>query len=148
MAAAVARRYGDRFLIAVARRPNETPEDAISAYRAAFRAALDRDGRMCLCGVLGAEAGALSDEVAEAILSFFRRCIDDLCERIAGADAQARAFHIMATLEGAMMLARAYSDIQAFDRATACLVTSPPTAIHADAAPPLTQGSRDPSSFV
>ena len=58
----------------------------------------------------------------------------------------ARVF--IATLEGAMMLARAYSDIQAFDRATACLVPSPPTAIHADAAPPLTQGSGDPSSFV
>src|SRR4029077_1672389 len=59
MAAAVARRYGDRFLAAVARRPNERAEDAISAYRSAFRAALDRDGRMCLCGVLAAEAGVL-----------------------------------------------------------------------------------------
>ena len=49
MTAAVARRYGDRFLAAVARRPNERAEDAISAYRSVFRAALDRDGRMCLC---------------------------------------------------------------------------------------------------
>jgi len=57
MTAAVARRYGDRFLAAVARRPNERAKDAISGYRSAFRAALDRDGRMCLCGVLGAEAG-------------------------------------------------------------------------------------------
>jgi TetR/AcrR family transcriptional repressor of nem operon len=78
MTAAVARRYGDRFLAAVARRPNERAEDAISAYRSAFRAALDRDGRMCLCGVLGAEAGVLSPEVAEEIVSLFRRCIDDL----------------------------------------------------------------------
>ena len=64
-AAAVARRYGDRFLTAVARRPNESPEDAISTYRLAFRAAHDQDGRMCLCGVLGAEAGVLSPEIAE-----------------------------------------------------------------------------------
>ena len=48
MAAAVARRYGDRFLEAVAARPGESGEEAISVYRSAFRAALDRDGRMCL----------------------------------------------------------------------------------------------------
>jgi len=57
MAAAVARRYADRFFAAVARRPNETAEDAIAAYRSTFKAVLDRDGRMCLFGVLGAEAG-------------------------------------------------------------------------------------------
>ena len=42
MIAAIARRYGDQFLAAVARRPNERAEDAIFAYRSAFRAALDR----------------------------------------------------------------------------------------------------------
>ena len=86
MTAAVARRYGVRFLAAVARRPNERAEDAMSAYRSAFR-----DGRMCLCGVLGAEAGVLSPEVAEEIVSFFRRCIDDLSQRIGGPGAEARA---------------------------------------------------------
>jgi TetR/AcrR family transcriptional repressor of nem operon len=44
MAAAVARRYGDRFLAAVARRPNESAGDAISVYRLAFREALSRPG--------------------------------------------------------------------------------------------------------
>jgi TetR/AcrR family transcriptional repressor of nem operon len=76
MAAAVARRYGDRFLATVAPRSNETGENAISAYRSAFRKALELDGRMCLCGVLGAEAGVLPPEVVEEIQSFFRRCID------------------------------------------------------------------------
>ena len=118
LAAAVARRYGDRFLATVAPRPNETGEDAISAYRSAFRKAFERDGRMCLCGVLGAEAGVLTPEVVEEIQSFFRRCIDDLTRRIGGPDAEARAFHVMATLEGGMMLARAYRDIGAFDQAT------------------------------
>jgi TetR/AcrR family transcriptional repressor of nem operon len=121
MAAAVARRYGDRFLATVAPRPNETGNDAISAYRSAFRKALERDGRMCLCGVLGAEAGVLTPEVVEEIQSFFRRCIDDLTQRIGGPEAEARAFHVMATLEGGMMLARAYRDIGAFDQAVASL---------------------------
>src|SRR6202048_1475644 len=121
MAAAVARRYRDRFLEAVAARPGESGEEAISVYRSAFRAALDRDGRMCLCGVLGAEAGALSPDVAGEILSFFRRCIDDLSRRIGGPGAEARAFHVMATLEGAMMLARAYRSVEVFDHAVGSL---------------------------
>lgn len=122
MTAAVVRRYGDRLLAAIAPLPDETPADAIAAYRSAFRAALDRDGLMCLCGVLGAEAGILSDDVAEAIQVFFRRCIEDLSSRIGGPSAIARAFHVMATLEGGMMLARAYGSIEAFDQATACFV--------------------------
>jgi len=73
---------------------------------------------MRLCGVLGAEAGVLTPEVVEEIQSFFRRCIDDLTERIGGPEAEAESFHVMATLEGGMMLARAYRDIGAFDQAT------------------------------
>ena len=122
MAAAVARRYGDRFFAAVARAPRETAEDAIAAYRSAFKAALDRDGLMCLFGVLGAEAGGLSPEVGDEILFFFRRCIEDLTQRIGGADGEARAFQVIATLEGGMMLARAYQATAAFDRAAAGLL--------------------------
>src|ERR1700734_4047794 len=64
MAAAVARRYADRFFANVAHQPNETAEDAIAAYRSTFKGALDKDGLMCLFGVLGAEAGGLLPEVA------------------------------------------------------------------------------------
>jgi TetR/AcrR family transcriptional regulator, transcriptional repressor for nem operon len=122
MAAAVARRYGDRFFAAVARPPSETAEDAIAAYRSAFKAALDRDGLMCLFGVLGAEAGGLCPEISDEILSFFRRCIEDLTQRIGGTDGEARAFQVIATLEGGMMLARAYQDREAFDQAVGGLV--------------------------
>jgi TetR/AcrR family transcriptional repressor of nem operon len=122
MAAAVARRYGDRFFAAVARRPEESADDAVSAYLLAFRSALKQDGLMCLFGVLGAEAGVLTPEIAEEIETFFRRCIDDLSKRIGGPAAEERAFHVMATLEGGMMLARAYRSIEAFDQAVASLV--------------------------
>ena len=121
MAAAVARRYADRFLAEVVGQPNETAEDAIAMYRSAFRTALDPDGRMCLCGVLGAEAGGLPPEVAEATLIFFQRCIEDLSQRMGGPDAKARALQVMATLEGGMVLARALGSIDAFDQATASL---------------------------
>jgi TetR/AcrR family transcriptional repressor of nem operon len=122
MAAAVARRYADRFFAAVAPRPNETAGDAIAVYRSTFKAALDREGQMCLFGVLGVEAGGLPPEVAKEILSFFRRCIEDLSRRIGGPDGETRAFQILATLEGGMMLARAYQNIEAFDQAVAGLV--------------------------
>jgi TetR/AcrR family transcriptional repressor of nem operon len=121
MAAAIARRYAGRFFAAVARQPNETAEDAISAYRSTFKAALDRDGMICLFGVLGAEAGGLSPEIAKEILFFFRRCIEDLSQRIGGPDGETRAFQVMATLEGGMMLARACGNIEAFDQAAAGL---------------------------
>ena len=121
MAAAVARRYADRFFATVARSSDVTADEAIAAYRSAFKAALDRDGMMCLFGVLGAEAGGLSPEVANEILTFFRRCIEDLSQRIGGPDAEARAFQVIATLEGGMMLARAYQDASAFDQAAAGL---------------------------
>jgi TetR/AcrR family transcriptional regulator, transcriptional repressor for nem operon len=122
MAAAVARRYAERFFAAVARRGDEGSEDAIAAYRSTFKAALGRDALMCLFGVLSVEAGGLPPEVANEMPSFFRRCIDDLSQRIGGPDPEARAFHVIATLEGAMMLARAYRDTEAFDRAVSGLV--------------------------
>jgi TetR/AcrR family transcriptional repressor of nem operon len=80
---------------------------------------------MCLCGVLGAEAGALAPEVTVEVQSFFRGCIEDLARRIGGPDATACAYHIMATLEGGMMLARTYGDIDAFDQSTSALTTRP-----------------------
>jgi TetR/AcrR family transcriptional repressor of nem operon len=74
----------------------------------------------------------LSPDVAGEILSFFRRCIDDLSRRIGGLDAEARAFHVIATLEGGSMLARVYGDIAAFDQAAAGLIQPWPGADHGE----------------
>jgi hypothetical protein len=76
---------------------------------------------MCLFGVLSVEAAGLPPEVANEIPLFFRRCINDLSQRIGGPNPEARAFQVIATLEGGMMLARAYQDTEAFDRAVAGL---------------------------
>jgi TetR/AcrR family transcriptional repressor of nem operon len=122
MAAAVARRYGERFFELVGGREGETPDDVIAVYRAIFRQEIERDGRMCLNGILGAEAGRLPPEVVDENETYFRRCIDDLSS--GGADSIDRAFHVMATLEGGLILAGTYGDIGAFDHATTSLVTS------------------------
>lgn len=60
---------------------------------------------MYLTGMLGAEAGGSPPEVVEEIETFFRRCID-LSRRIDGHDFVARASHVMAALEGGLILAR------------------------------------------
>ena len=122
MAVAVARRYRERFFDLVGRRPGETADDVVAIYRAALRNEIERDSRMCLTGMPGVEAGGLPPEVVEEIETFFRRCIEDLSSRIGGPDAMARAFYIMAALEGRLILARAYGDISAFDYATASLM--------------------------
>ncbi len=67
---------------------------------------------------------ALTPEVAAEVQSFFRRCIEDLAGRVGGLGATARAHQIIATLEGGMILARAYGDIGAFDQATSALSLS------------------------
>jgi TetR/AcrR family transcriptional regulator, transcriptional repressor for nem operon len=105
LTAAVARRY----------------TDAVSAYRNVFRTALLKDGRMCLGGALGAEAGGLPPEVADVARDFFRRLVDDLADRIDGPGSRTRAQQVLATLEGAMILARSLDQINTFDTATAAL---------------------------
>lgn len=125
LGAAVARRYTDRILAALEAEAAAGAEPA-AAWRAAFRRALREDGRMCLCGVLGAEAGALPPEVAAEARRFFERGAESLARarpgEAAGAEARRDAgLRALATLEGAMLIARALDDPTAFDRATAGL---------------------------
>src|SRR5580658_1825772 len=53
LAAAVARRYTDRFLATV-QAESAQAGDPLKAWQSVFRRALVEDGRMCLCGALGA----------------------------------------------------------------------------------------------
>lgn len=126
MAAAVARRYLERFLENVAPRPGESAEEAVAVYRAAFRHSIEQDGGMCLSGMLGAEAGGLPPEVSDEIENFFRKAVANLTGRLRGSED--RALAVLATLEGALILARAYGNVAAFDHAAASLTdaNSPP----------------------
>ena len=114
LAAAVARRYTDRFEAAL--------DKAKSAkdWRAVFRKALVQDGQMCLCGVLGAESGDLPPEVSAEARRFFTRNVQALGRLYGSPSAASRqsALRIMAMLEGAMMLARTLEDPKVFDQAT------------------------------
>jgi TetR/AcrR family transcriptional repressor of nem operon len=121
LAARVVRRAAERFATRVTPTAHETPEDAVAAYRSALRASLGPDGLMCLFGVLGAETGGLATEVSDEILAFSRNCVADLSRRLGGSDATQRAFQIIAVLEGGVMLARVYRNMEPFEHAAAAL---------------------------
>lgn len=119
LAATVARRYTDRFLAAI---DDERAKGVVPAWRDAFRRALEADGKMCLCGVLGAEVGTLPPEVAAEARRFFESGAAQLAQaQGSGADDRQAALRVLATLEGAMVLARALGDPSVFDDATADL---------------------------
>jgi TetR/AcrR family transcriptional regulator, transcriptional repressor for nem operon len=114
LAAAVARRYTDRFEAALAKARNAKD------WRSVFRKALVQDGQMCLCGVLGAESGDLPPEVSAEARRFFTRNVQALRRLYGPPSAASRqsALRIIALLEGAMMLARTLADPKVFDEAT------------------------------
>ena len=124
---AVARRYTDRFLAALGDPddPALTPEALMRRYVDTYRKSLIDDGLMCLCGIFGAEIAHLPRSVAGEAKHFFERNIEWLMtvyERAGGikvrSNRQAAAMRLLATLEGAMILARSLDDTSVFDEVT------------------------------
>src|SRR5262249_41402116 len=120
---AVTERYTDRFLEALGD-PERFAKDARSAvtlYVDAFRRALVRDGKLCLCAVLGAEIGGLPTEVGQHTRIFFERNIEWLRRALtassgaSAARAKADAMHILAALEGALILSMSLDDRSVFE---------------------------------
>ena len=120
---AVTERYTDRFLEALGD-PDRFAKDARSAvtlYVDAFRRALVRDGKLCLCAVLGAEIGGLPTEVGRHTRRFFERNIEWLRRALtassgaSAARAKADAMHILAALEGALILSLSLDDRSVFE---------------------------------
>lgn len=127
LGAAVARRYTDRFLAALGAPDDaDVPPDALlRRYVGAFRSALVDEGLMCLCGVLGAEIAHLPAPVADEARHFFQANIawlDAVLDRrpngLPPERRRAEALRIIATLEGAMILAKSLNDPDVFDAAT------------------------------
>ncbi|MGF1529549.1 MAG: TetR/AcrR family transcriptional regulator [Candidatus Competibacterales bacterium] len=114
-------RYIEEFMAAVADAPPGLVR--ITAYQDAFRATMEDWGRMCLCGLLGAESKGLPEEVARVTRRFFVRTFEHLAEGLEGdvVDPNQTAMATMALLEGATVLARTLGSITAFDAATAIL---------------------------
>ena len=103
----------------------EDPLGKLERYVGLYRAVLEDDGRMCLCGMMAADLAALPEEVREEVRGFFAENAAWLTEvllegREAGiltfdgqpeAEAQLR----LSSLEGAMLLARSHGGVSRFD---------------------------------
>lgn len=119
LAAAVARRYTDRFLATVDAEV-AAGLDVVQAWRQVFRVALRRDGRMCLCGALAATSHDLAEEVRAEVKRFFELGIDKLRE---GGLTREAAVRVLATLEGAMLTANILDDQSVFESGSAELAS-------------------------
>lgn len=94
---------------------------AISLYINAFKTALEKDNQMCLCGLLGSQLDALPQQVKVEIQRFFELNIDWLQQvyikekGVTAESAKTKAIHLLASLEGMMIIAKVLDNKTAFD---------------------------------
>ncbi len=126
----VAKSYTEKFLGALGDPSGATPKKLIERYIEACRYAIIKQDKMCLCGMLGAEVAALPESVARETKIFFEKNIDWLTivyarmANVGPAGAVARAHGGVATVEGAMILARTLNDADAFEKAVKQIPTT------------------------
>jgi TetR/AcrR family transcriptional repressor of nem operon len=128
-------RYAERFAHSLALIDAEplSPMEKLQAYVGLYAAVL-REHRMCLCGMLAAEFQTLPESMRDAVVLFFdaneawvagvlRVGVAEGSLAITGSP-EDTARMIISTLEGAMLVARPYGDAARFDAAAQQLLTS------------------------
>ena len=120
LGAALARRYRDD-----ARAELGEPADArdgLAMLIGNFRLALERDNRMCLCGLMAAEYDDLPDSVkaevrgfADDVVGWLSQVLSRLDPRRSSNTIRQQAFAIYAAIAGAQLTARGRGDITVFD---------------------------------
>jgi TetR/AcrR family transcriptional repressor of nem operon len=97
----------------------------VAHYAGLFRNALELNG-MCLCGMIAAEVALVPPEMTEEVRRFIRFSVDWLSESLQPdlphSEARRRALHVVATLEGAALMAHGFGDISFFDDVAAQLL--------------------------
>lgn len=127
---ALVKRYGEHFFVALEAqgRKAATPDDLLRAYCKVYRQALVDSDRICLCGMLGAENCGLPPALTDAVAGFFKANIDwvaaSLPSSLSASTRRSKAAHIVATLQGAMMLSNSLKDHKIFDGAVKDLLAA------------------------
>lgn len=128
LGAAAAAGYTDRFMerLAIAAENETSMLELLSFYVSLFRETLERDSRMCLCGMLSAEISSLPASVALEVRNFFEQNLKWLSTVLARhpmaakdgnpETAESEAAWFMATLEGALILAKGLGEPDTFER--------------------------------
>jgi TetR/AcrR family transcriptional repressor of nem operon len=114
----IVQRYAHRFAGALAAIDAAVadPVKRLARYADLFAATYRQDRRLCVCGILGAEAASMSAEVAAEVEAFFQMNLDWLAAQLAagvaagslrqGSAGPAQAYGLLSVLEGAMMVGR------------------------------------------
>ena len=121
------KRYTAEFMAALGDPKASSLSQRLRHYVGLFRAALS-EGRMCLCGMVGAEVDGVPAEVSAEVREFFRANELWLMQVFEGAGAhtataRGKARLFLSALEGAMLIARASGDTGSFDDATKTALT-------------------------
>lgn len=128
-------RYANRFMAALGEIDEGVADHPrkLAAYVELYVGVL-RNERMCLCGMLAAEHETLSAAMQSAVVKFFEKNEAWLAEvlqqgrdqgslRFAGSPLE-EARSIVSALEGAMLVARSFGDINRFQAVAGHLLTS------------------------
>ena len=121
LGAAIAENYTENFLskLGEPKEIRERGKDPVDVYVTVFRNALVRDKRMCLCGLLGAEAAGLPPKVVAQTRLFFEKNIDWLSRayglEMSRREAKPKAIQTLALLEGAMIFGTVFDDVKFFE---------------------------------
>ena len=120
----------DSALLRISGSPSNAPEK-LAAYVALYRGTLEAD-RMCLCGMFASEALTLDAVMLPKLERFFVRNTEWLSEILATGKSQrllkfsgAAADHarmFLSALQGALLIARATRDHEAFDQTASLLI--------------------------
>ncbi len=84
----------------------------------AFQAVLIEDDRMCLCGMLAADAEFLSDQARREVTRFYNDCVSWLSTqwtKLGKKNAHDMAIDTFVRLEGAMLIARVSGSTEPFE---------------------------------
>lgn len=124
LGAALAARYREdaKVILDDVLRRAADPRDCLSRYTEIFREALERDNRMCLCGIMAAEYDDLPGEVKVEVVGFADDNVAWLSRVLLKIDpsmsleaAKQRAFAIYAAVAGAQLTARGRGSIDAYN---------------------------------
>ena len=122
LAAELVRRYTEKFNehLQIISESKGSTEQQLSDYAALLYHALKVDQKMCLCGMFAAEIDVLPDDVKSNTRLFFESQIQWLTHLFTHhgiVDAESEAIKLLANMEGAMLLARAFDSEDYFTRA-------------------------------
>lgn len=122
LAKELAHRYTEKFIIHLNRisESNKALAEQLSAYSELFYEALKTDQKMCLCGLFAAEMDVLPDDVKAETRRFFEanlEWIEQVLDTHGIGNTKAKAMNLLASMEGAMLLGKAFDSEECFRQA-------------------------------